>query len=124
MLMTDRGAPHDADVPRKMMEAKAGAGVDDAELLQQQFKEALLAKRAAKSGASAVAVPAVKQVAEKAMFPTTGNTIHTLCTSNGSPYMNFQNRIMCVLLLGFQHSLGLISLSQTRARFKSPNGHI
>jgi hypothetical protein len=26
--------------------------------------------------------------------PTKGDTIHTLCTSNGSPYLNFQNRIM------------------------------
>lgn len=27
-------------------------------------------------------------------WPTQGSTIHTLCTSNGSPYTNFQNRIM------------------------------
>ena len=28
-------------------------------------------------------------------IPTKGTTIHTLVTSNGSPYLNFQNRIMC-----------------------------
>jgi hydroxyproline O-arabinosyltransferase len=27
-------------------------------------------------------------------WPTRGSTVHTLCTSNGSPYTNFQNRIM------------------------------
>jgi hypothetical protein len=26
---------------------------------------------------------------------TAGDTIHTLCTSNGSPYLNIQTRIMC-----------------------------
>jgi len=30
---------------------------------------------------------------------TTGDTIHTLCTSNGSPYLNFQTRIMWALPL-------------------------
>lgn len=27
-------------------------------------------------------------------FPERGKTFHTICTSNGSPYVNFQNRIM------------------------------
>lgn len=27
-------------------------------------------------------------------WPRRGRTVHTLCTSNGSPYTNFQNRIM------------------------------
>jgi hypothetical protein len=27
-------------------------------------------------------------------WPTQGSTVHTICTSNGSPYTNFQNRIM------------------------------
>lgn len=27
-------------------------------------------------------------------IPTKGMTIHTLVTSNGSPYLNFQNRVM------------------------------
>ena len=27
-------------------------------------------------------------------WPQTGRTIHTVCTSNGSPYLNFQTRIM------------------------------
>jgi hypothetical protein len=27
-------------------------------------------------------------------WPSEGSTVHTLCTSNGSPYTNFQNRIM------------------------------
>ena len=27
-------------------------------------------------------------------FPRSGSTIHTLCTSNGSPYLNYQTRIM------------------------------
>ena len=30
-------------------------------------------------------------------IPTKGTAIHTLVTSNGSPYLNFQNRIMYVL---------------------------
>ena len=30
-------------------------------------------------------------------YPAKGTTIHTLCTSNGSPYLNFQTRIMCAL---------------------------
>jgi hypothetical protein len=29
-----------------------------------------------------------------ARLPSMGKTIHTLCTSNGSPYVNFQTRIM------------------------------
>ena len=39
-----------------------------------------------------------QQAGKKAVVagsPTMGDTIHTLCTSNGSPYLNFQNRIMC-----------------------------
>lgn len=32
-------------------------------------------------------------------IPTKGTTIHTLVTSNGSPYLNFQNRIMYVLVV-------------------------
>ena len=28
------------------------------------------------------------------VFPLSGGTIHTLCTSNGSPYLNYQTRIM------------------------------
>ena len=32
-------------------------------------------------------------------IPTKGTTIHTLVTSNGSPYLNFQNRIMCALAM-------------------------
>jgi hypothetical protein len=28
------------------------------------------------------------------LWPRTGNRVHTLCTSNGSPYTNFQSRIM------------------------------
>jgi hypothetical protein len=27
-------------------------------------------------------------------WPAVGSTVHTLCTSNGSPYVNFQTRIM------------------------------
>ena len=27
-------------------------------------------------------------------WPVSGDTIHTLCTSNGSPYLNYQTRIM------------------------------
>jgi hypothetical protein len=27
-------------------------------------------------------------------WPRKGNKVHTMCTSNGSPYTNFQNRIM------------------------------
>ena len=37
-------------------------------------------------------------------YPTTGTTIHTLCTSNGSPYLNFQTRIMCARLSPHQGS--------------------
>lgn len=32
--------------------------------------------------------------ADVTKWPATGNKVHTLCTSNGSPYTNFQNRIM------------------------------
>ncbi len=38
-------------------------------------------------------------VVAAAALPTTGDTVHTLCTSNGSPYLNFQLRIMCAMLL-------------------------
>ena len=27
-------------------------------------------------------------------WPRTGRTVHTVCTSNGSPYLNFQTRVM------------------------------
>ena len=71
-----------ADVPRKMMDGGVGSGSKSQ--LQQQ-----------KQGASNV----IEVVAKASGFPTKGNTIHTLCTSNGSPYLNFQNRIMCALIL-------------------------
>lgn len=47
------------------------------------------------AGGAAAAVES-KAVVTKAVasFPTKGDTIHTLVTSNGSPYLNFQNRIM------------------------------
>lgn len=32
--------------------------------------------------------------ADTSNWPSTGNRVHTVCTSNGSPYTNFQNRIM------------------------------
>lgn len=32
--------------------------------------------------------------ADTGSWPSTGNRVHTVCTSNGSPYTNFQNRIM------------------------------
>lgn len=57
--------------------------------------------KAMTDGASAAAVSAAKQAAggvasvmKEQASPTKGDTIHTLCTSNGSPYLNFQNRIM------------------------------
>ena len=34
------------------------------------------------------------QSANKGQWPVSGDTIHTLCTSNGSPYLNYQTRIM------------------------------
>ena len=64
------------------METAAGAvaatGADAAMHAQQTIKAAAKGIAAKPSGR-----------------PTTGDTIHTLCTSNGSPYLNFQNRIMC-----------------------------
>jgi hypothetical protein len=36
----------------------------------------------------------VQQDVGNSLWPRTGNRVHTLCTSNGSPYTNFQNRIM------------------------------
>lgn len=33
-------------------------------------------------------------LARSAAWPTIGSMVHTVCTSNGSPYVNFQNRIM------------------------------
>lgn len=32
--------------------------------------------------------------ADTSKWPSTGNRVQTVCTSNGSPYTNFQNRIM------------------------------
>ena len=32
--------------------------------------------------------------ADTSTWPSTGNRVQTVCTSNGSPYTNFQNRIM------------------------------
>ena len=37
-------------------------------------------------------------------YPAKGTTIHTLCTSNGSPYLNFQTRIMCATAPGFERA--------------------
>eukprot|EP00884_Botryococcus_braunii_P014590 jgi/Botrbrau1/23131/Bobra.0243s0061.1 len=39
-------------------------------------------------------------------YPTTGDEIHTLVTSNGSPYLNFQNRIMYATYKMVQKSPG------------------
>mmetsp|Transcript_4256 Transcript_4256/g.12271 ORF Transcript_4256/g.12271 Transcript_4256/m.12271 type:complete len:438 (-) Transcript_4256:1868-3181(-) len=50
---------------------------------QQQADQQVIADGAAKGVVDATA-----------SLPTTGDTIHTLCTSNGSPYLNFQLRIM------------------------------
>ena len=108
--MTNEGTILVAGLPRKMADVKPEVDAGDAELLQQQFRDALLAKRAAKSGTKAVAIPAVKQTG----LPTTGDTIHTLCTSNGSPYLNFQNRIMCALHLHCWNRL--LGLNFTRAK--------
>ena len=40
------------------------------------------------------ATKAVESVVRTPGIPYKGTTIHTLVTSNGSPYLNFQNRIM------------------------------
>lgn len=77
-----------ADVPRKMMESGAGAAAGGDAQLQQQAKPVPQTKEVSE---------VVRAVAKPAEFPTKGDTIHTLCTSNGSPYLNFQNRIMCAL---------------------------
>lgn len=58
------------------------------------------AKEGGVATAAAETVTATNQLAaggaavQTQASPTTGDTIHTLCTSNGSPYLNFQNRIM------------------------------
>ena len=64
--------------------AAAGTGVDAA-LHTQKEQPRASDGRAAANGAAA----------KQAGSPMKGDTIHTLCTSNGSPYLNFQNRIMC-----------------------------
>lgn len=50
-----------------------------------------------RADAAAVSEPRKMGPGQKAIagIPTKGTTIHTLVTSNGSPYLNFQNRIMC-----------------------------
>lgn len=68
-----------------MMESSVGSG--GAVQLQQQAKQEAASK-------------VVQPMAKATGFPTKGDTIHTLCTSNGSPYLNFQNRIMCALYWG------------------------
>ena len=77
-----------AGVARKMMETAAGAAAGtgaDAALHALQELPRAADKAAAKGGTAA----------KLAGSPTKGDSIHTLCTSNGSPYLNFQNRIMC-----------------------------
>ena len=63
----------------------AGTAADAALHAQQQLPRA----------ADAVKTAAKTAAAKSSGSPTKGDTIHTLCTSNGSPYLNFQNRIMC-----------------------------
>ncbi len=74
-----------------MMETAAGAvaatGADAALHTRQQQEQPRAGDKAAAKGAAA----------ESSGSPTKGDTIHTLCTSNGSPYLNFQNRIMCAM---------------------------
>lgn len=67
--------------------AVAGTGADAALRTQQQAQPRASDKTAANGAA-----------AKSSGSPTKGDTIHTLCTSNGSPYLNFQNRIMCAIL--------------------------
>lgn len=44
-------------------------------------------------------------------WPADGSAVHTLCTSNGSPYLNFQNRIMYATYQLAQKAPGGDSLS-------------
>ena len=39
-------------------------------------------------------MPVASNSSLSATSATSGRTIHTLCTSNGSPYLNYQTRIM------------------------------
>ena len=66
--------------------ADAAAGSDAALRAQQQQQQ----QQQQQKGPSGK-----KGAAASSGSPTKGDTIHTLCTSNGSPYLNFQNRIMC-----------------------------
>ena len=56
---------------------------------QQQQQQQQQPEATQQSGGAAGAVTVISPL------PMTGDTIHTLCTSNGSPYLNFQLRIMC-----------------------------
>ncbi|MEW5298276.1 MAG: hypothetical protein WDW36_001419 [Sanguina aurantia] len=67
----------------------AAAGVGEA----SNGVVAVTAKPAAAVAAAEVAVAAAGQLAAAASRPE-GHTVHTLFTSNGSPYQNFQARIM------------------------------
>ena len=82
----------------------AGTGADAA--LQVQQGQPRAADKAAAKGAAA----------KSSGSPTKGDTIHTLCTSNGSPYLNFQNRIMCA-----RHQLLLSSGSVLLSRSDLPS---
>ena len=46
------------------------------------------------ASATSDVTPQIDIAKEAAGWPTVGSTVHTLCTSNGSPYVNFQNRVM------------------------------
>lgn len=77
-----------------MLEIKAESHYMEGSQAAAATKGANLATAAAETVAATKQQAAGGAGMQTQASPTKGDTIHTLCTSNGSPYLNFQNRIM------------------------------
>ena len=72
---------------------KHGAPIVAAQATSGDSRQLAAAQRSG-DGAQALQVAGNVANLNPAGWPTAGSAVHTLCTSNGSPYVNFQNRIM------------------------------
>ncbi|KAL3161193.1 hypothetical protein ABBQ38_009560 [Trebouxia sp. C0009 RCD-2024] len=74
-----------------VLQRRAGYPVQDRQLPGSEFS-LTEASDADKFGVTAT--NAGLAIASNGAYPHSGSSIHTLCTSNGSPYLNYQTRIM------------------------------
>lgn len=81
---------YDADDGLQLFEMGVETHVHHHQAIYAPGKDSLAAQRQAQSAQGARIAPALHMDG----LLENGKTFHTICTSNGSPYVNFQNRIM------------------------------